>query len=324
MSPLDDLLNSPLKPPSNELESGSIFDLALHQLPTSSSSSSRAKPKMTTGEVNSLAESLVEGYLQYFAAADASITWIAAEQEHSLWLDDQTLLVGRIDAVGATEEGEQFFLELKTEKLPWKTRIDEWRVTWKMSPQSLTYGVLAEAAYPNLRRFTVRKAYKSSPPQYAYEWYRFQPAEVTWWKGELIRIAGEIRSRRAEGVKGVPWSPKFGACFKYGAQYVCPRFHPACSQLKWDAEIANAVPRVPHLEVERNFLAENVGSFGQPMRKGVVVLDATRVDKWLDCSERYRGEYELGQREPEGEALAIGSDFHNLLRLYHAGLIKPR
>jgi hypothetical protein len=327
MSPLDDLLNSvpppadPKPTPSaNEpLESGSIFDVALH----SRSKPGAGKARLSQGEVASLAESLVEGYLQYFASADASIRWLDVEREYAIWLDERTLLVGRIDAVGATEDEEKFFLELKTSKPPWKTRREEWKLKWLMSPQSLTYGVIAETAYPGMRRFTVRMAYKSLPPTYDYEWFRFGGAEIEWWRGELINIADEIRSRRHGGVKAIPWSPNMPeACFKYGPEYVCPRFHPACSKLLWNAEIPGSVPREPHLEVERKFLSENVGSFGQPMRKGVVVLDATRVEKWMGCRERYRGEYELGVREPGGDALEVGIDFHSMIKQHHLRLMK--
>ncbi len=321
---LDDLINSissaPLQPKvedGEKLESGSIFDLALH-------SPSPKRAKLSEGEVASLAESLVEGYLDYFAQADATIKWIDAEREHAIWLDDLTLLVGRIDAVGQTQDGERFFLELKTSKPPWKSRADEWRLKWLMSPQSLTYGVIAEAAYPGLKRFTVRIAYKSIPAKYDYDWFRYSGEEVAWWRSELINIAHEIRTRRREGGKGgkgVPWAPNFEHCFKYGKEYVCPRFHPACSQLKWDAPTPNSTLREPHLEVEREFLAGNVGSFGQSMKKGVVILDATRVEKWMGCRERYRVEYELGMSEPRGEAVDVGSEFHLMLKQYHLGMI---
>jgi len=351
---LNDLINavSPLPPaspsPAKENESGSIFDLALAQVRSRGPSPKRAS--LSGEERGSLADQLVEGWIPYFWKADQSIRWIAAEREHSLWLcplecpechgmgfvgppgskaepcpKSRTLLVGRIDAVGQTEDGELFFGEWKSAKPPWKTRINEWKLKWLMSPQALTYGVFADAAHPGLRRFTVRIAYKSSPPTYDYDWFWLKEEEIAWWRTELLRIADEIRQRRREGVHGTPWSPNMPeACFKYGPEYVCPRFHPACSQLKWGAEIPNSAPRIPHLEVERDFLSANSGSFGQPMRKDIVILDATRVEKWMGCRERYRGEYELGAREPEGDALDVGSQMHALLETYYAGRISTK
>lgn len=57
------------------------------------------------------------------------------------------------------------------------------------------------------------------------------------------------------------------------------------------------------------------------MKKGVVILDATRVEKWMGCRERYRVEYELGMSEPRGEAVDVGSEFHLMLKQYHLGMI---
>ena len=82
-----------------------------------------------------------------------------------------------------------------------------------------------------------------------------------------------------------------------------------------------AIERVPHLEIERKFLAENSGSFGKAMRKGVVILDATRTEVWVNCHERYRREYEEGVRGESGEAIEIGSQMHDLLRVYYQGMV---
>jgi hypothetical protein len=190
-----------------------------------------------------------------------------------------------------------------------------------MSIQALTYGVLADAIYPGIRRFTVRKAFKSSPPAYTHEWYRYDDPEIIWWRSELLKIAQEIRARRHEGTRSVPWSPNFESCFRYGIRYACPFFNSACSKLDWNRKPENSIARVPHLEVERKFLEENAGTFGQPMKKGVVVLDATRMETWANCHERYRREYEEGVRVEGGEALLVGSDMHDLLRVFYQGLI---
>lgn len=348
--PLDDLLNSlPQSQPSSspvqssEGEGGSIFDIALNSL-----NQPKSKSKLSEGEIAGLAEQLVEGWLSYFSAFDQAIRWIDAEREHAIWLcpndcpicrgsnldpkmsfpspcpHSQTLLVGMIDAVGQTQEGELFWADWKTEKPPWRKNRELWKRYWKKSPQALTYGVITDIIYPGIRRFTVRKAFKSSPPSFDYEWFSYDTSEIVWWKGELLNIADEIRRRRRDQPTG-PWSPNFSHCFKYGEEYVCPRFHPGCDKLNWNAglaDITGSVERVSHLQVERDFLSSNVGSFGQAMRKGVVILDATRVEKWMNCRERYRGEYELGISEPKGDALEVGGDFHSMLKHLYLGMIK--
>lgn len=259
-------------------------------------------------DISPIAEELVSGWIPHFADADAAITWLDVEREHELWLDADTLLVGRIDALGLVEEYKwefaktnvwsptvaagTFFAEWKSQSPPPKYKAQEWKQTWRMNPQSLTYGVLVDSIYPGTRRFTVRKGFKSSPPTFDFEWFAYSDAEVEWWRGELLDIAAEIRWRRKKSV--VPWAPNFDACFKYGPRYVCPFFGPACSQLNWTGRPVEAVAREPHLEVERTFLAANTGSFGNKIRKNVVVLDATRTETWINCRERYRRQYEEG------------------------------
>jgi hypothetical protein len=287
-----------------------------------------------------MSEILVAGYLKYFAKADANITWLEAEREVELWLcsDDceachgkgydedghpcifsKTVVMGKIDEVGKTEDGELFFMDLKTASPPPRNRTLEWKQSWRMSPQALTYGLLMEEIYPGVRRFTVRRAYKSNPPTFDFEWFRYSTEEIQWWRSEVLRTADEIRRLR----KGAqPWPPNFQRCFKYGLNYICPFFNPACSQLKWNAIPEGATPRTQsHLKIENEFMAANTGSFGQPLRKGIVVLGATKLETY-ECRERYRRNYEEGGvEEPRAIAKETGTDFHDLLRVRYVGLI---
>jgi PD-(D/E)XK nuclease superfamily len=289
-----------------------------------------------------MAEVLVGGYLKHFAKADANITWLAAEIEVELWLcpDDceachgagyldgepcpfsKTVVMGKLDTVGKTEDSEIFFMDLKTASPPPRTRINEWKKSWQMSPQALTYGLLMEKIYPGCRRFTVRKAYKSNPPTFDFEWFRYTTEEIQWWRTEILRTADEIRRLR----KGAqPWPPNFQRCFKYGVNYVCPFFHAACSKLDWNGIPEGATLRTQsHLTIENEFMEKNRGSFGQHLRKGIVVLGATKLETY-ECRERYRRNYEEGGvEEPRAEAKEIGTDFHSLLQVRYQGLIQSK
>jgi hypothetical protein len=287
-----------------------------------------------------LAESLVSGYLKFFAKADANIKWLDAEREIEMWLcppececchglgyvDGQpcpfakTVVMGKIDAIGQTEDGEIFYGDWKTSNPPPRSRLTEWKFSWQMSPQALTYGLLIQRLYPTCRRFTVRRLYKSTPPSFDYEWFRLSDAEIQWWKGEILRTADEIRRLR----KGSqPWPPNFQRCFKYGVNYKCPFFDPACSKLDWNGMPEGATPRVKsHLGIENAFVAANTGTFGQHLRKGIVILGASKLEMY-ECRERYRRNYEEGGvEEPRAEAREVGTEVHSLLEVRYRGLIQ--
>lgn len=328
---LDDLLDSVSHPPSPEKSpekekenesSGSIFgDIPIGQRPRA-----RSKPSSEDyAACQSMPEILITGWIPFFARADSKITWLDIEREFLIPLDSHTILVGRIDAHGLTADGEKFFGEWKTSKPPWKTKKEAWKKTWRMRAQSLTYGLAAETLWPETRRFTVRQAYKSNPPEFDYEWFSYTTEEIEWWRGEILKTADEIRWRRGQGQSGVPWSPNLNHCFKYGQDYVCPFYHEGCAKLNWtNIAIAGTEPRVSHLQVEREIAQKSKGTFGQAMDKKLVVLDATRADLWSQCRERYRREYELegGRSETDKEALNVGGEFHDLAGAYYKRLMK--
>jgi len=251
---------------------------------------------------------LFDGWKAHFASADRELTWLAAERELGCWLDEHTLLLGKVDAIGRTQ-GDLFFGEWKTAN---PRERNSWKQVWRMNPQSLTYGVLAGALYPGCRRFTVRKAFKSEPASYDHAWFSYSEAELEHWRAQLLTVASEIRIYRSVNLR--PWPTNYANCFKYGPKYACPFFESACSQQAWGAVPNGAISRVSHLESERRL---NVTD------PELVVLDATRTKVWFDCRERFHREYEDNLVMPieAGSALKIGMTFHELCGHYYASLI---
>src|SRR5260221_14457021 len=139
------------------------------------------------------ATDIAAAWQSHFWSADHELTWIAAEVEHSLWLNENTLLVGRIDALGENENG-PFFGEWKTAN---PRERNTWKQVWRMNPQSLTYGVLAADWWAkrgqSCAQFTVRKAFKSSPATFDHAWYSYNEAELAHWREQVVGIADEIR-----------------------------------------------------------------------------------------------------------------------------------
>jgi hypothetical protein len=270
---------------------------------------------------SSMVDSLVSGWIEKYESADRQITWLEVEKEFSIYLDEHTLLVGKIDAIGRTKDGDTFFLEIKSQKAPPPYKKFEWKQTYRMNFQTLTYGVVVDLLYPGTRRFTVRKAFKSSPPAFDHEWFSYSTEEIEWWRSELLNIAEEIREWRKSGL--TPWAPNFGHhCFKYGPKYVCPYFESACSKLNWNGIPPSHIPRVSHLKIEQGLIAGNLGTFNQKIDKRLVILGASRVDTYRGCNERFRRDHE-GEgalMEPMNENLQIGSDLHKLLEQWYLKL----
>jgi hypothetical protein len=266
---------------------------------------------------------LAEAFISNFYAADDSIEWIATEREVQLWLAPNTLLVGRMDALGRDEGKNLFFGEWKTASAYTAKKMGEVKAAWRFDPQSLTYGVLGTAVDPSLRRFTVRWAIKTNPPICDFEWYTYADAEIEWWRSQVLEIADTIRANRKKVSIYPNWQVNPAECLKYGAKYVCPHYHEGCSKLDFNRIPDGFANRISHLELERewqkkisNFSAKTLdSSMGE-----LVVLDATRIDTWLGCQEKYRKGYEQSgwgiQGEPT-EALTIGSDFHAILREHY-------
>ena len=286
--------------------------------------------------VNS-ASDIASAWVSHFWSADHELKWIAAEVEHSLWLTPNTLLAGRIDALGENDNG-TFFGEWKTANPREK---NTWKQIWRMNPQSLTYGVLANDWFVinqgrDCSQFTVRKAFKSTPPTFDHAWYSYSPAELNDWKFELIRIANEIRDYQMEGLPEGHWPTNWTRCFQYGPNYACPHFEAGCSKMVWEIDPA-APKREPHLEIERRLNATEKYDYGDGLQnavtvwtaperniEGLVVLDATRVKEWLGCREKFRRAYVENVAEPMTEALQLGIDFHEEMSQYYKTLCEPK
>lgn len=262
------------------------------------------------------AEALAQAFISNFWAADHSIRWIRTEFEASTMLDQHTMLVGRVDAIGINDMGKRFFGEWKTASAWQAKNMPQVKAQWRFRPQALTYGVLLDSVFPGIRDFTTRWAIKTNPVTTDFEWYTYTTEELEWWKQEVRMAAVEIRRLRnlklgREGVVNWPVNPD--NCFRYGAKYVCPFFYPCCSQLKFVDKPPDSIVRISHLETERNLKVED---------EHLVVLDATRIGTWINCRERYRREYEDNIVADPSEALVVGQEFHDIYGNHLAKLVK--
>jgi hypothetical protein len=278
---------------------------------------------LTPGQI----DRLVYAWKNHFFSADHELKWIAAEVEHSVWLTSNTLLAGRIDTLGENESG-PFFGEWKTAN---PREAKTWKQVWRMNPQSLTYGVLANDWFAANKQvacsqFTVRKAFKSTPPTFDHAWFSYDENELTHWRHQLIQIADQIRGGGAG-----PWETNWTACFQFGINYPCPHFESGCSKMNWDVPV-DAVRRVPHLDIERR-LNEDKNIIRTPgaihtmelrikVPDDLVILDATRVKDWFRCREMFRRNYVENVGTPMTEALQLGIDAHELWGNYYQSLVK--
>lgn len=264
-------------------------------------------------------DSLVRGWKQHFAAADASIEWLHSELELEVELAPGVHLVGCVDAVGRTE-GEMFFGEWKTAN-PREKKT--WKQVWRMNPQSLSYGVLAASRWPEMERFTVRKAFKEQTPTYDHVWFRYSQPELNHWRGEIIRIANEIRAYQSIVEPGfgeaavmdgssVPWPTNFKRCFQYGTSYACPFFECACEKQDW-----KAVPAGSTLGGDPTWSATSQRERIHAVDSTAIVLSPTTIVDWLDCREMYRRKYVELVTPAKGDALLLGGDFHTALGDYY-------
>jgi hypothetical protein len=268
------------------------------------------------------AEALAAAFISHFWSANREIKWTAVEEEASLWLAPDVVLVGRVDARGVTPDGRAFFADWKTAssgKLRFK---DATKSQWRMSPQALTYGVLS----PGVHDFTVRWAFKTEPPACDHEWYTFTDAETAWWRSELLGFAEEIRTLRNpenRPTMRVNWPTNLNNCTKYGERYRCPFRDRGCWALDFGHVPDGMHPRESsHLAIENTLRAE---------KGDIVVLDASRVSDFISCRELYR---KLWERSPnpgqgwglqeESEALTVGTDFHDIIHQHILGIMEEQ
>lgn len=265
-------------------------------------------------------DSLVRGWRSHFQSADASIEWLASELELSAELAPGVWLAGCVDAVGRTG-GELFFGEWKTanprEKKTWKN-------VWRMNPQSLSYGVLARTRWPEMERFTVRKAFKEQVPTYDHAWFRYNQPELDHWKGQLIMAAYEISRYKNMGDEAVgdidgpiPWPTNFSRCFRYGEKYACPFFETACNRLQWAAVPSGATSGG---DPTWSFTGQRAAILARD--PGAIILSPTTVADWFDCREMYRRKYVELVTPAKNDAVTLGGEFHHELGMYYQGMCK--
>lgn len=255
------------------------------------------------------AERLAEAFTRDFASADRDITWLKVEDERLLWLSPNTVIVGKVDAIGVNGAGEPFFGEWKTLSKYKARTMQDVKDNWRMAPQALTYGVLV----PEVKTFTVRWAIKTEPITTDFEWYTYTQEEIEFWKRQLLMVADKIRVMRK---LGTPWNTNLNACLRYGKNYACP-FMDGCYKLDFvKVPDGMALRTVSHLDIENEFKSTN-------QNPDVVVLDATRVGTWFECEEKYRKLWEGDGLQESSEALVIGGDFHTIIGEHIAKFIKP-
>ena len=268
--------------------------------------------------MHALATNLADVFTRNFASADREITWVAAEEERSLLIAPNTLLVGRIDARGITSDGRPFFGEWKTLSNYKGRYIAEEKLKWRTDPQALTYGVLVPETHLFTVRWAIKPYEKAKSPVVTcdFEWYTYTDAEVDHWRSQLIQMAEEIRNLR----KGpIPWRTNFGSCYRFGVRYACP-FVDVCNAQAWSRSLGR--PRVPHLVIEQKIITNAKKSLDKPPTD-LVVLDASRVSNYLDCPEQYRRKWEGEGYQEESEALTVGTDFHSAIASHIRSLMPP-
>jgi hypothetical protein len=250
-------------------------------------------------------DQLVDGWIRHFGAADRDMEWRGAEQELSTPLLFGITLAGIVDAVGPDWFGE------------WKTMNPRyrkgWKEKWRFHPQSLTYGLLMRECGQHKRRFTVRVAFKSDPPSYDHEWWTYTDAELDAWWARLRTIAAGIRGL----LPGKFFNPS--ACYAWGPSNPC-EFLPGCTTQQWDVPLPGLVAREPWpptAEVTHAAPPVHPDWIGAD-----VLLDATRIMKYLECPEAYRRIYTRNEVEPPGEALRIGKEFHQRMDEYYSSLLR--
>jgi hypothetical protein len=266
------------------------------------------------------AEALAAQFIANFWSANHEIQWRALEQEKLKWLNSNTALVGKIDAQGITAAGKPFFGDWKTASKSKARGIKFEKIRWKMRPQSLTYGVLMA---DTCRDFTVRWAFKTDPITTDFEWYTYSQPEIDWWRNELIAIADDIRNLR-RGLRLLHtdgWPTNLNYCDRYGEEYRCPFRDSGCWKLNFNFNPPTMHPRTEsHIKIE-NDLKIQLG--GEVILSELVVLDASRVDDWINCHERYRRLWEGDGLTEDSEALTIGHDFHSIIET-HLNQIKEK
>lgn len=238
-------------------------------------------------------------WVAHFASADREMTFIASETELSMSLMPGVILAGRIDALGP-----DWFMDAKTMNPRYR---NGWKEKWRFHPQSLTYGLLLRNTHPDVKRFTIRVAFKTDPATFDHEWFSYSDGELNTWYEQVTAIATQILD-----YANVPgrWALNPLSCYKYGPKYPCPFLH-SCTHQLWNSIPNGLVRREPHLQTEIDI-------------PDVLILDATAITTYLECPEQYRRIYVQNLVEPPSEAMLFGTELHQKLDAYHRTLIQSK
>lgn len=263
-----------------------------------------------------LAQALYGTFVRDFWAANHDIRWVQLEHERSLQLSDNVLLVGRIDAIGETPDARPFFADWKTasKSKAYPKNRESLKAQWRLTPQALTYGVLLKDT--GIREFTVRWMFKTDPPTTDFEWYSYTDAELEWWQAQLLDFAERIRALRHEEGN---WPLNLNNCTRYGEQYKCPFRDQGCHKLNFGFVPEGMLARnESHIQLENKVATS----------KSLVVLDATRVNDYINCPEFYRRMWEKtttsGARglTEDSESLRVGKEVHDLIHGHLSEIMK--
>lgn len=251
------------------------------------------------------AQTLVSGWRRHFKEHDLNLNWTAVEQAKMLQLNDKLLLVGIVDG-----EGDGFFAEFKTAN---PRTAKTWKKEWVLNPQALTYGLLTGGT----KRYLVRKAFKLAVPEYDHEWFEFGPADLSFWRQQVIEIGHDIEAL----ANRQPWPLNLAhGCFAYGQKYPCPFWSSGCSKLTFNGPVSGEVPS----EIFPEFQGPNRAILTEALKMNpdAITLSATRIADWMRCREMFRRKHIEGVTMPPSDAMLLGSRFHELVAMHNRSYIK--
>lgn len=266
-------------------------------------------PPLGDFQLETQAQSLFIGWARHFLTQDQQLGYTGVEKARAIVLRNDIhgmqsiILAGIIDA-----EGKDFFAEFKTST---PRDMKTWKRTWLMSPQALTYGLLTGGK----QKFLVRKAFKTTTPQYDHEWFQFSPDDLEMWRSQVLTIADEIFSYRLSGLQPWPLNLTHG-CFAYGPNYPCPFWQDGCSKNKFAETVTSKRLNFPEFHGENLAILEDAI---KSCSNTPIVLTSTRINTWMRCREMYRQMQSASF--PPSEAMLLGSRFHEIVANYNRKFI---
>lgn len=271
---------------------------------------------------------LIESWIERYSAEDAEVQTVAVECGFTLWLDENTLVIGVQDRLAADLAG-PIGCEWKTAKEPKRNRDgsdsawwneEKWLSEIVNGPQLAIYALAMNKAiyYPKgvdrpIRlnaenpRIMVRAAVKSNPPRFwpsesARGVYAFPNPMLVSVENALRVKAEQIRAAKRLGV--VPWQLQGRQCFPFNreCQYI-----EQCRQHAYPVSVHGQVFNRHDPAYELALSRIDPELLKNPE---LVVLSYSSYSDCSECMERYRIlSNGLGPKE-ESLALEIGGAFH--------------